>query len=80
MSTEQMSFKLEELHTFLDNLPGGVGVYVYDRAAHHLTQVYLNDGYYSLIKARPAGRENLSGTHTVNAVHPEDRALIGARL
>ena len=80
MSTEQMSFKLEELHTFLDNLPGGVGVYVYDRAAHHLTQVYLNDGYYRLIKARPAGRENLSGTHTVNAVHPEDRALIGARL
>jgi signal transduction histidine kinase/PAS domain-containing protein/BarA-like signal transduction histidine kinase len=80
LSVAQASFKLEELHTFLDNLPGGVGVYVYDRGTHHLTQVYLNQGYYRLIKAKPMGRENFSGANTVNAVHPEDRKLIGAGL
>ena len=80
MTIPKNIFKPEDLAGFIDNLPGGVGVYLYDRAAHHLSQVYLNDGYYRLIKASPEGREHLSGAHTVNAVHPEDRLLIGTGL
>jgi hypothetical protein len=56
MTIPKNIFKPEDLAGFIDNLPGGVGVYLYDRAAHHLSQVYLNDGYYRLIKASPEGR------------------------
>lgn len=56
----------------LELIPSGVGIF--DVRDNVVNMVFVNDGYYQMIKSAKDDRLAFEGTGTINAIHPFDRA------
>lgn len=61
----------EIIKNLVKDVPGGLGIYHFYLDGR-LEQVYLNDGYYSMLGIERKNRDEFLGFFTQNAVHPED--------
>ncbi len=58
----------------LNRVPAGIGIY--ELSGGDLHQVYMNDGYFRLIKADRATREKRQKEGFLSLIHPEDVHII----
>ena len=54
----------------IEHIPSGAGIY--DVTGSSVNKIYLNDGYYQMIRSDRSKRRQYDGTATVNAIAPED--------
>jgi len=61
-------------HDLLGHLPTGIGIF--DLTDNVIKAQYINDGYYQMIGEQRDERTHFLGEHTLEAVHPNDRAKL----
>lgn len=72
-----MSDKIAEKqlrNKLLAMVPSGIGVY--DVTGTTIRKEYLNDGYFQMLNVSRDMRHQYDGTHTAEAVHPDDRLVL----
>ena len=67
------------INSLINGVPGGVGIYMLNRNGV-VDCIYLNDGYYNLIGVKREERSAYVRTNTLNAIHPEDIAMVARQL
>ncbi|MCI2058778.1 MAG: ATP-binding protein [Oscillibacter sp.] len=67
---EALSETNRNLQNLINRIPGGVGIY--EARGDRFYQLYLNDGYYTLLGDSRENRTQYAGTRYFEAVHPED--------
>ncbi|MDO5559924.1 MAG: PAS domain-containing protein [Oscillospiraceae bacterium] len=68
----------EQIRKLVDNLPGGVGIY--EIRGNRLYQIYLNNGYFSMLGDTRNNRMKFSGYHFFDAIHPEDVSILKEKI
>ncbi|MCI2068209.1 MAG: ATP-binding protein [Bacilli bacterium] len=65
-------FDADYRNKILELIPSGVGIF--DVKDGVVNMVFINDGYYQMIKSTRDNRIVFEGKSTINAIHPSDRA------
>ena len=63
-----------QLMDLLNHLPSGIGLF--ELTGQSIVQLYLNDGFYQMLEDTREKRMSYSDNQFVQAIHPEDRALL----
>ena len=78
MSAGNLSNQEQYARELFQQLATGIGVF--DVTGDTLELLFLNDGYYQMLKSERTRREQYFGKGTLLAIHPDDRAGLWAEV